>query len=192
MKFFSCGYHAITWLAVSALCLPAQVVLGHEPIPWAATAVTAADCQITIRDVALLPGGLLAGQVLDANMRPVPDTEVAIHAADSAVATTRTDANGIFAVRGLRGGTHQLITSQGSEICRLWSPGTAPPCATDHLQIVEGQTIARGQGGGRYTEPPMFPRAEAIVTHPLFIGGLLAAAIAIPVSLNNSNERPGS
>ncbi len=191
MNRSSRAYHALTWLAACGFSLPAPAALGQMPFSSTPTSSASAAGQIVIRDVALSPGGLLIGQVVDTNLRPVAGAEVAIFVADTAVATSRTDASGTFAVTGLRGGTHQVVAPHGTAICRLWAPGTAPPCATNQLAIIEQRAIVRGQAGPRFRDE-FFPHAKAIATHPLVVGGLIAAAIAIPAALHNADRAPGS
>jgi hypothetical protein len=191
MKCFLHLQHAITWLAIGGICLPIPAAFGQHSASVAASSTAAADSRILIRDAVLKPGGLLSGQLIDGNLRPVIGADVTIQFADNVVATTRTDANGVFAVTGLRGGTHQIVTPHGSSVCRFWATGTAPPRTTDQLVIIDDSGTVRGQAGPRFREE-FFPHAKAIATHPLVVGGLIAAAIAIPASLRNSDRPPGS
>jgi hypothetical protein len=182
----------MAWIAAVGLCVPIQTAPGGEPCSPPSRIAASAENDAAVGDLDLSPGGLLAGQVLDANARPAAGTKVVIRSAGQSVAITRTDANGTFAVTGLRGGLHQIATSQGTENFRLWSPGTAPPNAERLVRITPGQVV-RGQfGGGHGIMREPFPHAKAIATNPLVIGGLIAAAVAIPIALNNADEPPGS
>jgi hypothetical protein len=181
---------SLAWLAVAGWNIPLSAAVAQNPQTLAASNDAIGNERV-VRDIALAPGGLLAGEVLDAQRRPLPNAEVAVLAGDTTVVATHTDAHGMFAVTGLRGGVHQVRTPLGSQVCRLWAVGTAPPCAADSLRVSPVQTIVRGQGGPSYVHEP-FPHARAIATHPLTVGGLLAAAIAIPAALNNADRPPGS
>jgi hypothetical protein len=128
------------------------------------------------RDIALSPGGLLVGQVLNDSMKPVRGVKVAILADGHTTAVMETDADGMFAVAGLRGGVHQVATETSMETCRLWAAGTAPPGAESHLRFVPGQaTLVRGQWG------PPEPTWKTWATNPYVIGGVVATAVAVPV-----------
>lgn len=140
-----------------------------------------------IRDIALAPGGLLVGQVLDETMHPVRGTSIAIQVEGKTAASTVTDAHGVFAVAGLRGGVHQVATEDSMENYRFWAPGTAPPQAAANLRFVPGQaSVVRGQWG-----PPsnsFAGNAKAWATNPWIVGGVVATAIAVPVILNNVDD----
>jgi hypothetical protein len=179
MKLFRSLRYGLAWLAMGGTALPPSTVLGQE-VSAGANFVPPA-----VHDVALAPGGVLVGQVLDETMRPVASTAVAIHVNGQAAATTATDANGVFAVAGLRGGAHQLVVGGEVENCRLWAPETAPPHAATHLRFVPGQqTVVRGQWG----PPPSHNSLKAWATNPWVIGGVVATAIAVPVILHNLDD----
>ena len=88
-----------------------------------------------IKDIALRDGGVLEGQIVDQQNVGRQGVQVTIRYQDHDLATTTTDANGRYAFQGLRGGVHQVVTAEGSEVFRLWAPRTAPPSAQD-LAIV--------------------------------------------------------
>jgi hypothetical protein len=139
--------------------------------------------------VALAQGGLLTGQVLDSTMQPRPGTEIKIQAGQQTTAVTVTDANGVFAVAGLRGGLHQVVTRDSIELCRLWAPGTAPPNAAANLRFVPGQnTVVRGQFPPYHGSHPYLHQAKAWATNPWIVGGVLATAVAVPVILHETND----
>jgi hypothetical protein len=177
----------LAWLAVCGMCLPFSVALGTEASSTTQTAGDASRPAPLIRDIALTPGGLLVGQVLDESMKPVRGTPVAIQVEGKTAASTVTDANGVFAVAGLRGGVHQVATGDSIENYRFWAPGTAPPQAAANLRFVPGQArIVRGQ----WAPPPgtIVETAKAWATNPWVIGGVVATAIAVPVILNNIDD----
>jgi hypothetical protein len=140
-------------------------------------------------DVALRPGGLLVGQVVDAQGAAQGGAVVSIQYGDREVVRTSTDENGVFAAQGLRGGQYQIVTDQGLSVCRLWAPATAPPSAHEAAIVVTGQDVVRGQywGGGG-------PWLNWVRSHPYITAGIVAAAIAIPlaVAANNDDNGPHS
>ena len=177
--------YGAAWLAMFGVGLPAPLVMGNEALTPSGSANTASQPRVLIHDVALQPGGLLVGQIVDETMKPMRGMPVAIQADGQTTAATATDAQGVFAVAGLRGGVHQVVTGDSTEVCRLWAPGTAPPQAAPHLRFVPGQgDVVRGQWG----PPPSYNSMSAWATNPWVIGGIVATAIAVPVVLNNLDD----
>jgi len=174
--------YAMAWLAVGAMCLPAHALAAEEP---ARQSEAVAPTAMPISDVALGPGGLLTGRVLDEHLQPLIDADVAILADGKAVATTRSDANGVFAIAGLRGGIHQVVTPEASRFVRLWVDGTAPPRAARGAEIVGGPDIVRGQWGGHNS---YIHRMAMWATNPFLVGGVIAAAVAVPVIIHNTDD----
>jgi hypothetical protein len=171
----------MTALASIALCMPVAPASADETAPVKAPLV---------RDVELGFGGLLIGRLLDANGRPIADSEVSILTGDKPLAETRTDVEGVFAVSNLRGGVHKITTADSVQLCRLWVPGTAPPQASKSIDIIGNSTIIRGQ----YGPPPgnrLLKKAKVWATNPFIVGGVVAAAVAIPVALSD-NDGPSS
>jgi hypothetical protein len=168
-------------LASIGLCMPILPASAKETAPLKAPLV---------RDVELGFGGLLVGRLLDANGRPLQDAEVSILTGDKQLAATRTDAEGVFAVSNLRGGVHQITTADSVQLCRLWAPGTAPPQAAKSIDVISDSATIRGQ----YGPPPgnrLLRKAKVWATNPFVVGGVVAAAVAIPVALSD-NDGPSS
>ncbi|MEX2093512.1 MAG: carboxypeptidase-like regulatory domain-containing protein [Pirellulales bacterium] len=172
------------WLAALAsigLCLPIAPAAAKEIVPAKAP---------IIRDVELAVGGLLVGRLLDANGRPLDNADISIQSGSKTLASTRTDAEGVFAVSNLRGGVHQITTADNVQLCRLWAHGTAPPRTAKSIDVVSGSDVVRGQ----YGPPPgnrMWKKAKVWATNPWIVGGVVAAAVAIPVALSD-NDGPHS
>lgn len=132
-------------------------------------------------DVALRSGGVLVGQVVDQQGKAQAGATVSIQYGQQEVARTTTDANGVFAARGLRGGQYELLTQDGMSVCRLWAPDTAPPAARDAALVVSGVNVVRGQyyGGGWI---------DWMKAHPYITAGIVATAIAVPVGLAAADD----
>jgi hypothetical protein len=172
----------LTALVSIGLCMPIAPAPAQER-PAAAQAHV-------VRDVELGYGGLLVGRLLDANGRPLSAVEVSIQSGGKPLAATQTDAEGVFAVSNLRGGVHEIATADNVQVCRFWAPGTAPPRAPKSIDVVSDSNVVRGQ----YGPPPgnrMLQRAKVWATNPFIVGGVVAAAIAIPVALSD-NDGPSS
>jgi hypothetical protein len=178
--FFRIG---LASLAVLGSCFPTSVSPAAGVSPTTGTEAAASKTVALMSDIALAPGGLLVGQVLDEKMQPVSGAKIAIQSDGRTAASTVTDADGVFAVAGLRGGVHQVVTDKGSQNCRFWAPGTAPPRAVANLRFVPGQDhVVRGQWG-----PPSSSWKD-LATNPWVITGFVATAIAVPVVLHNIDD----
>lgn len=95
-------------------------------------------------DVRLGHGGTLKGSVVDRQGRPIANAPVSIQFNGITVAQARSNASGRFAVTGLRGGMHSVVTTTASQPTRLWSQKSAPPSAKSAVAVRPG-TIVRGQ-----------------------------------------------
>ena len=160
----------------------AAVSMILSQFAYAASAGQAAGpMSSTVRDVALQEGGLLTGQVLDGAGAPVAATPVAVVDQDRAVATALTGEDGRFAIRGVKAGVYQVATAKGVTVCRLWAPRTAPPSALPDALVVNGDTVVRGAMGGGGGGVIGF------LSNPWVLGGIVAAAIAIPLILDDDD-----
>src|SRR5690242_9537029 len=102
MKRIRWWQHAATSLAGLGLILPHGAMATETPtapVPVASSQDTPA-----IHDVALQNGGVLTGQVVNAQGVALSGAEVSIHSAGKTISSTRTDSQGMFAFRGLSGG----------------------------------------------------------------------------------------
>jgi hypothetical protein len=155
--------------------------------------ILAAETTLTAQDVALRSGGLLVGQVIDQQGAARANAPVVVIQNDELVVDTTTDANGVFAARGLRGGQYQVLTPNGHKLCRFWAADTAPPSAADAAVIVTGDEVVRGQWGS----PPMGASyggrwLDWVRSHPYITAGVVAAAIAAPIAIAASDDDGGS
>jgi hypothetical protein len=147
--------------------------------------VLAVSAQLTrpsfgaVRDVALHDDGTLTGQVLDTSGKPVTGTTVAVIHQGRAVATSETGANGRFTIGGVKAGVYEVATSNGVTVCRLWTPRTAPPAAQADALVVHGDTVVRGA--------VCDGRVIGFLSSPWVLAGIVAAAIAIPLALDDDD-----
>ena len=115
-------------VTASIFLLPVQQLLAANPHLAAGAGQSPA-----IRDVALQTGGVMHGQVVDAQGNPCDQVAVrVVRTSDpTPLAVVQTDSQGRFAVSGLSGGVYRVETPAGAAMYRLWAPNTAPPSATD-------------------------------------------------------------
>jgi hypothetical protein len=158
-------------LACSIFLLPWQQVMaaGHRQSGDApSNGVIGA-----VRDAALQPGGVLHGQVVDAQGRAIPNTAVRLvrSGSEGPAAVTETNRDGRFEFAGLSGGVYRLETAAAGNMYRLWMPEAAPPAASSAALLVQGDATVRGNLGSLHW------------LEWTLIGIGVAAAIAIPLAL---------
>jgi hypothetical protein len=109
--------------------------------------------EVRSSDVVLHAGGELHGTVLNTEGQPVPGVTVSIFHSERSVATTVSNDEGKFAVKGLRNGAHIIEVGTKHQSVRLWGTNTAPPAAIENVAVVVDEEAVRGQmfggGGGR-------------------------------------------
>lgn len=132
-----------------------------------------------VRDVALQDQGELRGQVLDVAGIGQAAVPVAILRDGREIARTQTDPQGQFAVQGLTGGVYQVATPMGIGVYRAWSPRTAPPAAAQAVVVVPNDMVVRGQFG---------TGALGWLANPWVLAAIVAAAIAIPLALDDDDD----
>lgn len=141
-------------------------------VPQAALAANA-DGQMV--DVALRDGGVLVGQLFNSEGAPQGGAKVTIAQRGQPIVNTITDENGLYAVQGLRGGVYQVVAGKTVGAYRVWTPGTAPPSASNGALLVAGQGTVRGQLG-------------SFLTQPWVLAGIIATAIAVPIAVSNNGS----
>lgn len=150
--------------------------------------VSAAGAPIAApRDVMLQDGGVLVGQIVDAQGSPVAMAPILLLSGDKEVARARSDQTGKFKVGGLKGGVYQVASAGRQGVYRLWAPRTAPPAAQRGLMVVSGENFVRAQSGA---SGPFGGVGNWVSNHPLMTAGAVAAAIAIPLALDDDDWHP--
>lgn len=170
----------LVWTAVLGVVSPLSAT-GAEPGRDARHERTA------IKDTVLGKSGVLRGRVYNAQGAPLPGVGVAVLTIDGKAVQSRTTDTGEFAVGGLKGGVYQVVAGHGSQVIRAWSDGTAPPSALRQVLVVSDPRVVAGQH-----EPGTFgyflQEARYTLSNPLVMGGIIAAAVAIPVAIHNAND----
>lgn len=151
-------------------------------------------------DIALSKGGILSGQVVNADGRPLAGEAVVLKSSGKEIARCQSGKDGSFQVASLKGGAVEVSAVGVAGNCRLWAPGTAPPAAQTGLLVVAEGDVVRGQHMGRNV-PGRSHRGGVrghgggllglMIDHPLVTAGAVGAAIAIPLAVSN-DESPSS
>ena len=163
----------IVALACLGWLLPQQAFCAPD------AAKKSARVQTPIVDVRTAADGALGGKLVDQSGKAMADQVVELHHAGKAIMQTKTNKQGDFAFPRVRGGVYQIIIDDAGVGCRVWPDDVAPPAAREQLLVVVGAPVVRGQ------QP-----IGAAFSSPLFVGAVLAAAIAIPVAVHNAKDDP--
>jgi hypothetical protein len=169
---------AVVALALSGM-LSAQLAQAAGP-QNSPIARQAQPVQSAIRDVALADAGAFRGQVLNDAGHAQASIPVALVRDGQEVTRTQTDGSGRFVVAGLSAGIYEVHTPFGTNVYRVWAPRTAPPSAISEIVITPGQSIVRGQMRGG--------QALSWLANPWVLAGIVAAAIAIPLALDDDDD----
>lgn len=155
-----------------------QPVSAKEPVR-ARLASKSQSSELKPLDVVLLPGNVISGEVLAADGTRQADAEVVVSVGRYEVTRVSTNQAGEFSVEVPRGGAYVIASGRNASVVRAWTAKGAPPHAQHRVTLAPQTTIVRAQG----------PVGGGI--NPL-LGGLLlagiAAAIAIPIVLNNRDD----
>lgn len=186
-------------IGMAAYCCLSLV--ATQPVCWAQQGNMLQESAHQFKDIALTGSGTLTGQVVGAEGQPLESVPVRIQQNDMTVVDTVTDQMGQFVVHSMHGGAYEVYVNNQRSNVRLWSANTAPPSAVAGFTHVLG-TVQRGQctadsctgtcGGtcaacGGHGGGPL-----GLLMNPWVIGAAVAAAIAIPLAVNNDDDDDAS
>ena len=185
LRKFRFMQRSCVWGSVAVLVFQPQFLFAAEQ-PTASAPSTPARAMAVV-DVELQPDGLLLGQLVDGQGRPLSATTIQLTSKQKKW-QVQTDQQGRFQLKNMTGATYTVQSGQQVQLVRAWAPGTAPPSATKGLLFVQDGDLVLAQ----HCASPVCGSAVAAAKHPLanpwVVGGLVAAAIAIPVAIHNSNN----
>jgi hypothetical protein len=130
-----------------------------------------------ISDVELKSGGMLSGQVVDSAGQPLVGQAIVVRQSGREPISSHTDEGGQFRLNGLSAGLCSIEYGDAPMVCRCWSPNTAPPVATDEVLLITGEPVERSQRC-----------IGDLLTGPVLIGLIVAAAVIIPIAVHNSQN----
>lgn len=136
-------------------------------------------------DIALRDGGVLVGQVTTPQGTALAGAPVSIKQNGREVIRVATNAKGEFTVAHLKGGVYQVAAPGYQCSFRLWAPRTAPPAASNGLMAVAGDQAVLGNHGGA---GPFATVSSWVATHPIMTAGIVAAAVAIPLAIDDDDK----
>ncbi len=131
-----------------------------------------------VLDVTLSSEGKLVGQVVNADGNPVAGEPIVLLMKRTAVSKTTTDLQGRFGLVAPRSGVFTVVVVDRVIPVRAWRAEIAPPAARASLLCVTTESTVRGQ------------QLMSVLRNPWVIGLGIAAAIAIPIALNDDDDKP--
>ena len=183
-----------TWTALVAsipLILPAwpSTVLAGEAILPKSAAMTN-DAKIRPQEVVLLPGNVLAGEVVDSNGNPLVDTAVSVFVGRQEIARGLTDQAGEFAITVPRGGMYWLSCGDSIALARAWSAKASPPQAEARVTLSPHST--RTSIRGQSPDAPWYAGTGPFGLSALgttAIAAAVATAVAVPIAVTQNNNK---
>lgn len=141
MKLHQLFKSTVAALACAGMLVPSGVVEAAEASAKRAKAINPAT---VIRDVELTKEGSFHGQVLNAKKEGSNGVVISIRHDRKEVKRAKSDAQGRFAVTGLKPGIYYVVAGTGHGLYRVWKEGTAPPKALKTARIISDKTLVRG------------------------------------------------
>jgi len=172
-------------MACVGMLVPVPALYGAGPTTQATLAGAAPAAPRPaplVGDVALDAHGVMHGVVVDPQGVPLSGVDVSLWQANRELVQTKTNTAGRFGISGLRNGAYQVAAGRYVRAFRVWPSRTAPPSAKQMAVVVTTDDVVRGQR--RF--------GEAFDTNVLVVGAMVAAAIALPLTMNRFGSSSAS
>ena len=165
----------VAWLAVAGWLFPTTGAFPDDGLTRSAVQPVIHDIRLDLQDT-------LRGRLIDLEGRPVIEETLESIREGQTITRAVSGQDGQFQFPQVAGGVYQIRFGNSMVVCRVWTDAAAPPVAKSQLIVLASPALVRGQQ----------PVSE-IFRNPLFIGLLVAAAIAIPVVVHQSRgDKPPS
>lgn len=186
MRIPLCCKRLVIMLLLGAVVLPGSLRGVESRSPTADTLVMKPlDVKLNRRDG-------FVGQLVNSSGKPQAGETIELRRDERLIGTAQTDKHGRFAFRELRTGVYQVQAPDAAGVYRVWATKVAPPAAQPEVLLVQGDVV-RGQhamagpGAGLYDGKVMHSLAS-----PWVFAGVVAAGVAVPVIVSQSNDDEGS
>lgn len=130
-----------------------QFRIGLAALALAAVVASSASAQMKQQDVVLSEGGVLRGQMMDANSKPVANEEIRFYDAAGKVTKVVTNDRGAFQATGLSGGSLVAQSKHSVTYLRGWPQGTQPRHAASELKVNASPEAGVGVAQATYFGP---------------------------------------
>ncbi|QDV11989.1 hypothetical protein CA51_18650 [Rosistilla oblonga] len=138
----------------------------------------------------------LRGAIVDQSGKPVVGAPVVIAQQGNVVAELNTAADGRYQLADAAPGVYQVASYAGVQTIRLHAAGAPADSVDGVVQVIDNEGVARGQycAGGASCQgcdqcrPKRFALLKKVATSPLTWTAVIAAAIAIPLALDDDDD----
>lgn len=187
------------------LACMAAIGMLTSPLLGASPVLGSKQAKPAIFDIRL-SNGALSGQVVNSAGKPEQHKDVVLLSKLAPVSKVSTDEAGRFAIPVTKQGAYRVVIADRAFSVRVWAPEAAPPASRDSLLCVVQDTL-RGQcgcgsmgdcasGAPCACDSPACPapcqsshgKVKAILCNPAIIGLGVAAAIALPIALDDDDD----
>jgi len=164
-------------LACFGMVFPYQSVMAGQP------AQKQRQSRLSVVDVSLDKQSNLIGRVVNHQNVPEADVAVTLYNAKRELGTVKTNKDGYFVFKHLKGGLYRLKVKNNQQLFRVWTAQAAPPNAGNLLLVKTSKPVVRGQS------PFDFTGVGGGTLFQLFEVGALTAAVTLSaVSLSKIND----
>lgn len=187
LRKFRFMQRSCVWGSVAVLVLQPQFLFAAEQPAARAPVPSQAARAMAVVDVELQANGLLVGQLVDSQGRALSAAEIQL-TSNQKKWNVLTDQQGRFQLEGMSGATYTVQSGQQVQLMRAWAPGTAPPSSAKGLLFVQNSDVILAQNCASPVCGSAVSKAKHPLANPWIIGGLVAAAVAIPVAIHNADD----
>lgn len=178
MRLFKKIQSALVIAAILGMLLPTSLLSADElPNPQSAGAPANKDAAQRAIDVSLDDKDVLKGHLVDSAGNPAADVNVFLLNDGRLVAAGCSNDKGAFAIANLAGGKYQIAAGDRAVDVRCWAGDTAPPNAVAST-LIQINDVQRAQ---------VHP-GTCLLANPWIAGGIIAAAILVPVAIKNVRD----
>lgn len=164
------------------LATVACAMMALPQLSYASQPISSQQDVIAVQDVSLVNGGILVGQIVNANGQTRANVPVILGQEGKAIATATTNDNGEFAFKGVASGTYHVSAGTKGGVYRVWSEQIAPPAAKSGVMIVNNDEVVRAQLGDWWSS---LTPAQKIA---ILAGIGTAIVVPIIISQNDNND----
>ena len=205
MKFLQRLQQIVVASACVGLLLPTAVFAQQPQIQKRTTK--------TIVDAELAADGALYGKVVNAGGVGISNADIVLKQNNTNVAFGKSVEGGLFRIAPLNGGIYTAVAEGQPTNLRLWTKNAAPPSVVPEVMLVtnnitRAQSCSSGDciphdggccgscggggcgdcGGGGYGAGGVGGGLLGFLSNPWVIAGGIAAAIAIPLALDDDDD----
>ena len=173
-----------TWMLIASITISPSVTYSFE---------TGRSEKVVLRNVQLDDAGTLHGQLLNQAGLPLAQNTISVRSQKDTSQRSidlRTDANGRFAINGLKNGVCVIDSGEETFAFRVWQSNVAPPKSLKSVALVQGDSVQRGQNNdnrGLFQRlgngiRNLTPKQKALLL------AAIAAAIIIPIAADDDDN----